>query len=357
MTKVHTLIASLGVVTLTAACGFEHSTNVIAPTAPTTNTSTTPSAPSMMGVWTSNALPAGVPDPGSCGNFQFQVSDQNATSISGSFTAECGGGVTISGAGQGQLNGAAVTLTVRGNASGSLFPGGCAFDLTANGNVEDNGYALPLSYQGTTCLGPVHGNTTLRRPQPQAPAPTPPPPAPEPEPMPEPTPAPPSAPDGFNLNDVRIVGGSPDVRGWAITSDITSIGFGGGSFHIDHTRRCGWPGVDIGGALQESTIWVFERINGQWYGTGGERLRPCQTDKGLGSPGDIANGWFYNAFWAPFNGHQPAPGEMVGFMITAGSTRADNNAPVHERTRIVMIPWPGANGGGSWNQGSFAWIE
>ena len=354
MTRLKTVMAALGVAALTTACGFEHKTSVIAPTEPTASNTTTPGAPSIVGAWTSNALPAGVPDPGTCGDFQFQVTNQTATSIAGSFAATCGGGISISGTGQGQLNGTAVTIAIRGNATGSLFPAGCAFDLTANGTIEDDGYALPLSYQGTTCLGPVHGNETLRRPRPEAPTPPPPP---DPEPTPEPTPAPPSAPEGFNLNDVRIVGGSPDVRGWAITSDITSIGFGGGSFHIDHTRRCGWPGVDIGGALQESTIWIFEKINGQWYGTGGERLRPCQADKGLGSPGDIATGWFYNGSWAPFNGHQPAPGEMVGFMVTAGSTRADNRAPVHERTRIVMIPWPGANGSGSWDQSSFAWIE
>src|SRR5262245_63638776 len=245
MTKVTTIMAALGVVTMTTACGFEHSTNVIAPTGPTTNTSTTtPSTPSMLGVWTSNAAATSL-DPASCGNFQFQVMDQTANSIGGSFTATCGSGISIRGEGQGQLNGTAVTVTVRGNATGSVFPAGCAFDLTGTGNLEDNGYALPLSYSGTTCLGPVRGNTTLRRPQPQAPPP-PPPPAPEP---PPPAPAPPSAPDGFNLNDVRIVGGSPDIRGWAVTSQITSLSIGGGTFHLDHTRRCSWAAVDMGGAL------------------------------------------------------------------------------------------------------------
>lgn len=149
-----------------------------------------------------------------------------------------------------------------------------------------------------------------------------------------------AAPAGFGLGAVTIVGGSPDVRGWPITSTITSIAFSPGVFHIDHTRRGQWPGVDIGGALQDSTIWVFENINGQWYGTGGERLRPGQTDKGLTRASDIASGWFYNAFWAPMTGYVPRPGEAVGFMITAGSTRADNNAPVKERSGIVFIPFP-----------------
>jgi hypothetical protein len=349
MTNVSNFTAVLGVTalaTLAAACGFEHKSNVISPTSPTTSASTTtPTATSMTGIWASNAaLPAGAPDPTSCGNFQFFVMDQTATTIAGSFTATCGGGVSIQGSGNGQLNGTAVTVTVSGTGTGSIFPSGCTFTLSGSGNLEDEGYALPLTYSGTTCLGPVRGSTTLRRSRPAAPPPPPPPPAPEPPPPP-PAPAPPSAPNGFNLNNVRIVGGSPDVRGWPITSRITMLEMGGGAFKIDHTRRCSWPGVDMGGAIQEATIWIFQQINGQWYGTGGERLRPCQTEKQLGRPSEIWSGWFYNDYWAPFTGRVPAVGEPIGFMITAGSTRADNNAPVHERTGIVMINYPGDGGG------------
>jgi hypothetical protein len=356
MTKVSSISAVLAVAALTAACGFEHSTSVIAPTAPTTSTSTTPSAPTMTGVWSSGngATPSGVPDPGTCTNFQFEITNQSATAIAGTFTATCGGGVALSASGTGSLNGNAVTINVSGNATGLPSIPSCHFELTANGTIEDNGYTLPLSYTGTTCLGPVRGNETLHRPQPQAPAPPPPPPAPEPEPEPAPAPAPPSAPNGFNLNNVRFVGGSPDIRGWAVTSQITSLEIGGGAFKIDHTRRCGWPGVDMGGAIQEATIWVFQKIDGQWYGTGGERLRPCQTEKQLGRPSEIWSGWFYNNYWAPFPGRVPAVGEPIGFMITAGSTRADNNAPVHERTGIVMINWPGDGGG---RYPGFLWTE
>jgi hypothetical protein len=160
-------------------------------------------------------------------------------------------------------------------------------------------------------------------------------------------PPPPPGPGGsgdFNLASVKIIG-SPDVRSWPITSDITSLRLGGGLFHIDHTKRCQWPGVDIGGALQESTVWVFFQIGGQWYGSGGERLRPCQTDKELGRPSDIGPGWFYSPIWAPMAGHVPQPGELVGFMMVAGSTRADSNAPVRERSRVVLIRWPGDGGG------------
>src|SRR5262245_9847521 len=176
---------------------------------------------------------------------------------------------------------------------------------------------------------------------------------------PIPEPVPPSPGGGGDAGDfawskVRIIGGSPDVRGWPITGSITSLSIGGGTFHIDYTKRCQWPGIDIGGALQEATIWMFEKIGGQWYGTGAERLRPCQADKALGRPSEIATGWFYSEQWAPMTGYVPARGETVGFMVTAGSTRADTKAPARERTGVVLVPWPG-DGGGAWPP--FLWRE
>lgn len=148
------------------------------------------------------------------------------------------------------------------------------------------------------------------------------------------------APAGFGVGSVTFVGGSPDVSAWPVTSSITSLSFVPGTFHIDHTKRGQWPGVDIGGALQEATVWVIENINGRWYATGGERLRPGQTDKDLSAPSAIATGWFYSAHWAPMNGYVPRVGELVGFMVVAGSTRSDTNAPVKERTGVVFINWP-----------------
>src|SRR2546428_10884529 len=127
MTKVTSLMAALSVATLTAACGFEHSTTVIAPTAATTSPTTTPSAPSMMGVWSSNVLPAGVPDPGTRGNFQFQVSNQTSTSIVGSFTAACGDGRSSYGPCHRQPKRTPGTTTPRGGGTRSALPSVATF--------------------------------------------------------------------------------------------------------------------------------------------------------------------------------------------------------------------------------------
>ena len=78
---------------------------------------------------------------------------------------------------------------------------------------------------------------------------------------------------------------------------------------------------------QEATTWIFFYINGQWYGAGGERMRPGQTDKDLARPSII--------------GYRPKPGELVGFMVAAGSTRADNRTNIRERTAIMVMPFPG----------------
>ena len=146
---------------------------------------------------------------------------------------------------------------------------------------------------------------------------------PAPEPIPPPTGGGAGGGDAgdFAWSKVRIIGGSPDVRSWPITASITSLSMSGGTFHLDYTKRCQWPGVDIGGALQEATIWMFEKIGGQWWMAPAQRLRPCQADKALARPSDIASG-FYSAQWAPMTGYVPARGETVGFMVTAGSTRA-----------------------------------
>jgi hypothetical protein len=148
MKRTLTLCAALGAaVLMSTACGFEHSTSVLAPTGvgggPTSTPANPtaspaplpapPAAPPIVGPWTSNALPS-VPDPNTCGEFQFQVSNQTPTSIAGSFSARCGSGLTISGSGTGQLSGSDVTLNISGSASGAGLPN-CPFTLTATGTI------------------------------------------------------------------------------------------------------------------------------------------------------------------------------------------------------------------------------
>ena len=166
---------------------------------------------------------------------------------------------------------------------------------------------------------------------------------------------PPTAP--FRLSDVQIIA-SPDVRGFAVTSRLTEVGFRPGTFRIDHTRRGMWPPVTISddGTLQEATVWIFFHIDGAWYGTGGERLRPNQSEKMLERASIIGTDWFYDRNrWGVMAGYVPAPGELVGFMVVAGYTRVDDRTPVRETTNVVLIRFP--EDGVAASYPPFAWEE
>lgn len=122
-----------------------------------------------------------MPAPGSCSNFQWQVTSATSTSLAGTFSATCGGNISVTGTASGRVEGTSVPISVAGTATyaGAIS---CDFSLTGTGTIVNND-TLTIPYSGTTCLGPVSGTETLRRPSPAAP------PAPEPPPPPPPAPA------------------------------------------------------------------------------------------------------------------------------------------------------------------------
>ena len=150
------LAVVLAVSVLVGACAIDHKANVLTPT------DVVPSVTaSYVGTWTSQAAVQGFPSPTACGNFQWRVTSQSATAISGEFSALCAGSLTVSGTASGQLNGSATaSIAASGSASGPGLPS-CAFSLTGTGYLEGNTIRIP--YTGTTCLGPVSGTETLRR--------------------------------------------------------------------------------------------------------------------------------------------------------------------------------------------------
>lgn len=163
--------------------------------------------------------------------------------------------------------------------------------------------------------------------------------------------------EDFDLGAVTIVS-SPDVRGFAVTSRITSLAFAPGTISVDHSLRGTWPPVVIAddGTTQEATIWIFFHIGGQWYATGGERLRPDQTTKALESPSVIGRDWLYDpGRWGIMTGYVPSPGDLVGFMVVAGSTRSDDHVIARERTGVVLVPFPAD--GVPTSYPPFAWEE
>ena len=55
----------------------------------------------------------------------------------------------------------------------------------------------------------------------------------------------------------------------------------------------------------------------------------------------IAVNWTY--YCGPM-ARQPAPGEQVGFFVTAGDQRMKDVSATHERSNIVVVPFPAAAG-------------
>lgn len=150
--------------------------------------------------------------------------------------------------------------------------------------------------------------------------------------------------DGLDLSTVQIHN-SPDVRGWPATAQITKLEFRPTGVHVEHTKNQGagsWPNFRPAGwdGDLQYTLWIFLSIGGQWHGSGCIQFwQSC--DRNGGPPEQFAKNWYYaEDRWAPMTGHQPAPGEMVGFMVTAGDARNSGALSVQERSNVVLMPFP-----------------
>ncbi|HXH05303.1 MAG TPA: hypothetical protein VNI83_01815 [Vicinamibacterales bacterium] len=113
---------------------------------------------SLAGVWSSESI---IPSPESCANFQWRVTEQTANSLTGTFSATCAGGLTLSGTAHGTLTTATtITWSASGVASAPGLPS-CGFTLSGTAQLEGDRITVP--YTGNTCLGPVSGTEVLRR--------------------------------------------------------------------------------------------------------------------------------------------------------------------------------------------------
>ena len=357
MTKTLSLSVALTASVLFAGCAFEHTANMVSPTTGAVSAVTgagaasgTAATPSLLGEWDSTSAPT-LPSPTTCGSFKYEIASQTATTIAGSFTAICGGGLAVAGTATGQLNGTSVPLTAIGTATMPGIPS-CTFSLTATGSLEDSGKTLRIPYVGTTCLGPVSGTEVLRKPTPAA---VPPPPAPAPAPAPAPTPAPAPAPapsDQLDMGQASIYNSPADLASWAVTTKITSVVFTSGAFLVDFDRRDGpgrWPDVPFGdGGSIEYTLGMCLNIGGHWDCSAVVEFWYGRDLAASAPPSQIASAWFYDSRWGPLTGRQPADGETVGIFVCAGDCRnkAYGDASiVHERSNVQLVTW--SNGGGA----------
>jgi hypothetical protein len=112
-----------------------------------------------MGNWSSTNI---IPSPSSCTNFNWNATEQTATSARGSFSALCGGDLQVAGTAEGTLNASVGTVNWKATGTASA-PGltSCAISLTGTAELGVDSIRIP--YAGTTCLGAVSGVETLKR--------------------------------------------------------------------------------------------------------------------------------------------------------------------------------------------------
>jgi hypothetical protein len=111
----------------------------------------------LVGNWTSASI---IPSPSTCTDFHWDVTEQTATSASGSFSATCANTLKLAGTARGTLSGSTITWSAAGNATAPDLP---SCPITLRGTAELTTDAIRVPYTGETCLGPVSGIENLTR--------------------------------------------------------------------------------------------------------------------------------------------------------------------------------------------------
>lgn len=167
----------------------------------------------------------------------------------------------------------------------------------------------------------------------------------------------PGGPVELDLHDVTLYANPPDLADWPVTTSLTQVTFDAEGVRLDFSKRDGdgrWPDVippGWKGPLQY-TIGMVECIDGTWYGSA-----VIEVWYGLMSAGgnvavdnQVALNWFYDEIrWGRLAGRQPSTGEIIGIFVAAGNLRnitTDDplQSPVMERSNVVLVPMPDADG-------------
>jgi hypothetical protein len=145
-----------------SACVFEQtndsSSSILGMSPSAIGTAQTPLASQLVGLWSS------APDStGNCTNFQWNVTSQIGTSVTGTFSALCANQLVVTGTATGQLNGTTVAMQLMGTGTMPGVSFTCECQLSGTGQLQGDNTLL-VTYTGTTCLGPLAGQIALQRP-------------------------------------------------------------------------------------------------------------------------------------------------------------------------------------------------
>ncbi len=150
----------------------------------------------------------------------------------------------------------------------------------------------------------------------------------------------------IDLSQAQFVN-SPNVSSWTQTTTITSVNLNPGP-SVEFSKKQGsdrWPDQQFidsapGQGTIYYTLWGFVKINGQWVGSGFERMYVGRVTGS--SPYCFPTDWWYDSRWGSMFGHRVQSGEQVGFMVTAGDARNNGagGTTIRERSNAVIIAVP-----------------
>lgn len=144
---------------------------------------------------------------------------------------------------------------------------------------------------------------------------------------------------GFPDDFSDVIWIDPDVSSWPATAQV-SVNVSGSTLAVTDSKRDVWPGrfhTVLNNNCCNRSLWIFIKLQGQWYATTFEFMRVGQINKNAEAVngGQMKRPPFLNGsfLW------QPAEGEVYGFM-TSGMARFDlNNVNVRERSNVALYRW------------------
>jgi hypothetical protein len=146
----------------------------------------------------------------------------------------------------------------------------------------------------------------------------------------------------FDMRSAAIWDNPQDLGSWAETANITTVDLASGRIIVDFDKRDGpgrWPDVGFGDGAIEYTLGICLNIGGTWNCSAVVQFWYGRDLAAGGDVGNLAGEWFYDNRWGALKGHQPAPGEIVGWFVAAGNLRDSGNVIAKERSKVLFLPY------------------